>query len=121
MRVAFLAVAFFRRPFRRVAFFAPAAFFLLRRAAILGFPPYRELEHHVIALTEPNEAAYGNAATCTTVLPMPLSEPVRRDLKAICLLSITFRGARATLAADRNTMVLPPSRHKLKKNGVMAN
>ena len=123
MRVAFLAVAFFRRAFLRVAFLAPpAAFFLLRRAAILGSTPYRELEHHVIALPDSSSARIEEPkpCTCTTVLLTPLSESGRRNLKAICLLSIPFRSARATLAADRNITVSPPSRHKLKKNEVMA-
>ena len=94
LRVAFLRVAFLRVAFLRVAFLR-AAFLRVAflRAAILGTPPYWWL--------------------------LPLSEPATGDLKAMCLLTAAIRGSRATVANEANSVFLPPSREKRKKNNVM--
>ena len=99
LRVAFLRVAFLRLAFLRVAFlrvaFLRVAFLRVAflRAAILGSPPYWWLP--------------------------PLSEPGTGDLKALCLLTAAIRGSRATVANEANSVFLPPSREKCKKNKVM--
>ena len=89
LRVAFLRVAFLRVAFLRVAFLRVA--FL--RAAIIGTPPYWWL--------------------------LPLSEPATGDLKAMCLLTASIRGSRATVANEANSVFLPPSRENCKKNNIM--
>jgi hypothetical protein len=83
----------------------------------LGHPPCRELQPHVTALFGNLGATITRSTSCDAVLPLPLSEPASRDLKAICLLSNpSFRTYSAVLEPLLQLTVTPAFRRRQDTN-----